>query len=231
MKAAVYCATRNLYKDVLPSLKSVLKNTDIEKIYLLIEDDEFPEWLPDCVEVRNVSNTKLIKKSGPNYKNWWTYMVLLRGGYHKLFPDLDRILSLDVDTVVLDDVSELWALNMEKKYIAAVEEPLLSSGHHYVNAGVMFMNLEKLRDGTGDRILKSLNEKKWKMPEQDCYNHFCDGKVYLLPGDYNSSFCTAPIMFKEKIIHYPSRQDWMDEPIVQKYRNMSWEEVLEGRHA
>ena len=46
MKAAVYCATRNLYLDLIPAVKSLLANSDVDRVYLLIEDDAFPEELP-----------------------------------------------------------------------------------------------------------------------------------------------------------------------------------------
>ena len=56
MKAAVYCGTRNVYQDMIPSMKSLLIHSDVDKIYFLIEDDEFPYPLPPEVECINVSN-------------------------------------------------------------------------------------------------------------------------------------------------------------------------------
>jgi hypothetical protein len=46
MKVAVYAGTRNIYKDMLPSVKSLLIHSDVDKIYFLIEDDIFPYELP-----------------------------------------------------------------------------------------------------------------------------------------------------------------------------------------
>lgn len=45
-RAAAYCGTRNLYQDMIPAIKSLLLNSNVDKIYLLIEDDEFPYPLP-----------------------------------------------------------------------------------------------------------------------------------------------------------------------------------------
>ena len=45
IKAAVYTGTRNLYKQMVVAVKSLIRNSDVDKIYLLIEDDEFPYWL------------------------------------------------------------------------------------------------------------------------------------------------------------------------------------------
>jgi len=49
-------------------------------------------------------------------------MVLLRAAYTKIFPQLDRILSIDMDTIVNENISNLWELDLTEYYIAAVEE-------------------------------------------------------------------------------------------------------------
>ena len=46
LRVAAYCGTRNLYKDMVPAVKSLLVNSNVDKIYLLIEDDQFPYKLP-----------------------------------------------------------------------------------------------------------------------------------------------------------------------------------------
>lgn len=42
MKTAVYTGTKNLYPHMIPAIKSLLFNSDVDIIYLLIEDDVFP---------------------------------------------------------------------------------------------------------------------------------------------------------------------------------------------
>ena len=222
MKAAVYIATRNYYKDVLPSVKSLLLNSDVDKIVLLIEDDTFPFELPKRVMTVNASNQSYIRPDGPNVKNWWCWMVLLRGAYHRIFPDLDKILSFDADAFAVRDISELWDLDMTDYYTAEVREPKLSTPERtYFNAGIMMMNLEKLRDGTGDRIIEELNTKFHRYPEQDCYTEFCKGKILELPSEYNSAYFTAPCD-DPKIIHYADTKDWREKPIVKQFRDMEW---------
>ena len=56
MRAAVYGGTRNVYERMLPAMKSLLMNSNVEKIYFLIEDDIFPYELPKEAECINVSN-------------------------------------------------------------------------------------------------------------------------------------------------------------------------------
>ena len=123
MKAAVYCGTRNTYDDMLPAIKSLVSHSDVDKIYLLIEDDVFPHELPDYVETINVSGQEYFTKDGPNYNNGWTYMVLMRAALHRVFLEHDTILSLDIDTIVAKDIFELWDYDIEDCYLAAVKEP------------------------------------------------------------------------------------------------------------
>jgi len=49
-------------------------------------------------------------------------MVLLRVVFCRIFPHLDRILTIDNDTIVRENISELWDLNMDNYYIAGCTE-------------------------------------------------------------------------------------------------------------
>lgn len=222
MKVAAYIATRNYYKDVLPSVKSLLANSDVDKVVLLIEDDTFPYELPERVMTVNASCQSYFRKDGPNVKNWWCWMVLLRGAYHRIFPDLDRILSFDADAFAVQDISALWDMDMSDAYMAAVREPKLSTPDRpYFNAGIMMLNLEKLRDGTGDRIIDELNTKFHRYPEQDCYTEFCQGHILELSSEYNSTHFTEPCK-SPKIVHYADTKDWREKPVVKHFRDMEW---------
>ena len=151
MRAAVYSGTRNVYSQMLTSAKSLLVHSNVEKIYFLIEDDKFSEALPSEIECINISNQKYFPSDGPNFNNVCTYMVLIRAAYSKIFPNLDRILSLDMDTVVNENISELWDLDLENYYLAAVEEcDLTKEEGSYINMGVAMLNLKKIREDNKD---------------------------------------------------------------------------------
>ena len=108
MRAAVYSGTRNVYEDMIPSMKSLLIHSNVEKIYFLIEDDKFPYDLPPEVECINISNQQWFNpETCPNMKNRCSYMVLLRVAFSKIFPHLDRILTIDNNAIVVGNVSEL----------------------------------------------------------------------------------------------------------------------------
>ena len=80
-------------------------------------------------------------------KNRCSYMVLLRVVFTKLFPHLDRILTIDNDTIVRENISELWDLNMHNYYIAGCTEPIKTKPNFtYINMGVAMINLQAWRE-------------------------------------------------------------------------------------
>lgn len=229
MKAAVYFGSRHIYADMISAVKSLLRNSDVEKIYLLIEDDGFTHPMPSIVEIRNVSAvlSEYFDPSGPNYNTIWTPMGLIRAALPFIFPDIDYILSLDCDTIVNQDISDIWDFDLTGYYFAAAVEPALSAklGLTYTNSGVMLMNLRQLRDGKANDIISALNRRKYRYVTQDAFNYRCQGYIRELPSDYNVAFCTKPTENK-KIIHYAADKNWRNYDLVRKYRDMTWEEVL-----
>lgn len=237
-KVAVYCGTRNIYSDISLSLKSLLINSDVDTVYLLIEDDEFPEPVPDCVKVINVSGQTIFPKDGPNYENSWTYMVLMRAALTKILPkDIDKVLSLDADTVVDMDVSDLWDIDLEDYYYAGAYETaktnVATPGHPrspYINFGVVLINLKQLRkDKKDDEIINTLNTYKYPANEQDCINELCRLRIKEFSSDYNANiWCEMPK--QQKIVHFAGNHflggtRWDDTLIAKKYKTIPWESI------
>ena len=232
---AVFCGTANTYVNMLASAKSLLHTTPMDRVYFLTEDDTFPYDLPDIVENINIKDhplLELFRTDGPNYQNSWTYMCLTRAIFPKLFPQYRRILSLDIDVVVQEDISPLWDRDMSQEYIAGVVEPQRVSegyGSAYINFGVVMMNLEKLRnDGMDDRIIEALNRTKFGCQEQDAFNRLCAGHIGVLDNGYNAtvfSHITGEAT-RERILHYAGLKYWKHFSPVRMYADMTWDEVL-----
>lgn len=83
----------------------------------------------------------------------------------ELLPDVDRVLFLDADVIVRDDLGELWELDLGDDHLAAVtnvfppeyaDRPAaigLRSPDEYFNAGVLLMNLDAMRrDGCTEAL-------------------------------------------------------------------------------
>lgn len=226
MKAAVYSGTRNIYGKLLTSAKSLLMHSDVDKIYFLIEDDDFPYALPPEIECINIHNQTYFPADGPNFNNVCTYMVLIRAAYTKIFPHLDKILSLDMDTIVNENISELWNLDLTNYYIAAVEEKDLTKREgSYFNMGVAMLNLKKIReDKKDDEIIEALNTYWYRYKEQDCFNEFFRGNVLILPSDYNCCI-QAEEPQHEKITHFAGLYQLDKFPHFNPYKNIFLKEL------
>lgn len=229
-RVVCYLMTRNIYNDVLPSLKSLLKNGNIDRVYLFAEDDDVGFDLPSRVIVQDVSEYRqLLDPDGPNYNCRWTYMILMKVLVCKMLPKASRALTLDLDTIVRGDLSGLWDLNLDNYYFAGVREPFWTQRLHrdYVNAGVLFWNLDKMRDGMADHLLNVLNRMKYTFPEQDCLNDICRGRFLVINGIYNAGDWTEAPDGEIKIRHYMATKGlWAGEPEVVRYGRMSWEDVF-----
>ena len=53
-KVAVYSASSLFYNDVVPSVKSMLKNGGVDEIVIMTQDDALPYEMPENVKVLNV---------------------------------------------------------------------------------------------------------------------------------------------------------------------------------
>lgn len=233
MKAAIYVGTRPCYEHMLWSAKSFLVNSDVEKIYFLIEDDEYPVPLPECIETINVSRQRFFPPGSANFNCHWTYMTLLRGALPYIFPNLDRILALDNDTIAVQDIAGLWDLPIDGYYYAAAREPKKSRGgmwkicEYYGQMGVALHNLKLEREsGFTDRVIEELNTVPYMYAEQDVLNILSGGRIYPLPSDY----CVCDYTERSddpKIVHYAAipNEVWTREPIVEYYRDLPMEDI------
>lgn len=235
MRTAVYLGTRNVYCDIVPSLKSLLLNTAVEKVYFLIEDDTFPEYLPPCVEIVNVSGQTFFRPDGPNYSNPWTWMVMMKAALTKVIPD-DETLYLDYDVFFVKDIgSELWDIDLDGYYFAGVNEwKKKGFKQPYINFGVVLLNLKKIReDGMDDKFIHLLNTEYTFTNEQDVMNRLSWPRMKTIPSTYNMNDYVEPCD-DPKVIHYAgigenfpwSRKRWQEFPVVEHFRQMDWKDIL-----
>jgi lipopolysaccharide biosynthesis glycosyltransferase len=232
-KAAVYTGTQNLYGGMIAASKSLIANSDVDEVWLLIEDDEFPVWLPDIVHTMNASKIwqEYIDPKSPNMRSRFSYMAVMRPAFCHIFPQHDRILSLDVDTMVRTDVSGLWDIDLDGYYIAGCSEP-----HHNrdgvvsVNAGVIMYNLEMMRDGRADIVLDCLNVHRLEFVDQDALTCLCQGRILELDKRYNGTkWCGVEGDEECFIKHFAGIKDWYGNEEAVRWYRAPWSAVLQ-RH-
>ena len=112
---------------------------------------------------------------------------------------LDKVLFLDSDMVVRENIDSLWHIDVSKYSHAAVENPMEDSNKfkenlglqptsRYFNAGLLLINLSFWREynvlAKAIDFLKTSAEKiiLW---DQDILNSVLENKGYFLPYDWN----------------------------------------------
>ena len=206
----VFCCTRNWYIHLYTIIYALLKHNKVDKIYLFIEDDEISYLKNNKIEFINVNKLpEYVKEYSPNYNTKYTKMSYLRCYFSKILNE-DKILYLDVDTLVVDNIQELWKLDLEDNVFAGVHEPgewnkyLMTYGLDdvYINSGVLLMDLKKIREEKlDDSMIYLLNYTKFAYPDQDVINLVCRNRIHQLSNIYNSSETTG-IVDNAKILHY-----------------------------
>lgn len=219
MKVAM-CATKSWYLYLATEIYALFKKNDVEKLYLFIEDDEIPFLNDDRIEFINVTKLpKYISETSPNYKTKYTQLSYLRCYFTK-FLDCDKILYVDADAIVVDNIDELWNLDLEDKVIAGVKEGGEWSKHlgikgmddKYINSGVLLMNLQKIKEQKlDDKMINLLNMEWFAYPDQDVINIVCKDKIKYVSNIYNSTETTG-FVDNAKIVHYiRERKGWIKE--------------------
>lgn len=253
-KLAVYSGTRNLYPHMVTAAKSLIANSSVERVVLLIEDESFPYEMPDLVETIDVHDQQWFGEKSANIRTNFSYMSLLRVCYTKLLPDVGRILQLDVDTVVVDDIDALWDLEMGGAWFAAVREPARYVtdrngnnhridykpwGEAYFNIGVAMFNLRQIAaDGQDDWLIHVLNTEQLPYIDQDAWDKYHRNRYIDLDVRYNESMVTG-YTDAPAIVHFagygnawidPGNPKYREIPRLEhlrKYREMEWDEVME----
>ena len=220
-KVAVYAGTRNVYPQMYTSLKSLLVNTPMDRVYLMIEDSEFPYPIPDNVIVVDVHEQTFFHEESPNFKSRYSYMTMLRCCLGFIFANEHKMLWLDIDTIIDEDISDLFELDLTGYYYAGVYEPKKSIDvFRYINSGVMLCNLDFLRENMKEaEMIAFLNSVKLNWPDQDIINILCQGRIRLIGSEYNANGWTLPVI-RPKIIHYAAVQNYTEEWAYKKYANM-----------
>ncbi len=153
--------------------------------------------------------------------DYFTLTIYFRLFIPEMFPEYDKGVYIDADVVLRGDVAELFDTDLGDALIGActdrsvadvpelvhyMENAVGVSGSHYINSGVLLMDLEKLRQGKlSERFLELLNTYHFDCiaPDQDYLNAMCAGRIRYLPEIWDAMPNeNRPPMPDAKLIHY-----------------------------
>ena len=113
---------------------------------------------------------------------------------HNLLPNVDRVIWMDGDTAVFEDLTELITLDMKGNYIMGFLDSIPEAIERFniknatvLCSGVLLMDLNALRNNNmTEKFTKFMIEEKEKINQHDqtVINVVCQGKIAPLPPKY-----------------------------------------------
>lgn len=158
-----------------------------------------------------------------------------------LYPQYDKVLYLDSDIVILDDIAKLYNIEMGSDLVAAAPDDIIQFNEvfqvyaekvvgvadyrRYFNAGILLMNLHEMRKFKfQEKFLYSLDRITFAVAQdQDYLNRLCKGRVKLIDRTWNRMPIEDPRIRTEdvKLVHYNlAFKPWHFEDIL--YKEFFW---------
>lgn len=205
------CVDASLNPYLYPLIQSILYNTNSQVDFHILHHDPLPEEdllygfsnaTIHAVQVKDEDLKDFELNKGNEWFSHITKMTYARILLPKLVPQANRLIYLDIDTLVEGDINELWQFNLEGHLLGMAQEPdtdyfedpLMTP---YFQAGVILMDLAGLREAQfeerlRDRSIREL-DKFWTVQGQDqgLINREFESDVKKLPVRFN--FCSMVI--------------------------------------
>ena len=242
------CGNKSVFDGALTQLISMTNRTtepitcyiftmDVSRLnpkYVCITDEQV-KILNEVVKSKNSENnvvkidvTDLYEKEFMNCANenaYCTPYTLLRL-LADLVPNMpEKILYLDIDMMVGDNICKLFDINVENYEYAAVKEKygcwLIRPD--YINAGMLLLNMTKIKEtGLLVKARDLIKTKKMLFADQDAIYRSTTSKK-LLPRIYNEQ---AWFDKKDTVIcHFCKRMLWLPYPRTENYKQWNVDEV------
>lgn len=224
----------NFVKHTIVSLTSIMENADLSRKYhvhvlhtnisekmmketLRLENDSFKISFEDVT-----AHLESIKDKLP-LRHYYTKTTYYRLFIADMFPEYDKAIYIDSDTVVLGDISELYGTELGENYVGACVEQVMAQmdvygtyaehvvgieRHKFFNAGLMLINSAAWREkNLFGEFLKLLAIYDFRVTQDEDYlNVICKGHVKLLDGKWNTELNENIVyphgISEAKILHY-----------------------------
>jgi UDP-glucose:(galactosyl)LPS alpha-1,2-glucosyltransferase len=138
-----------------------------------------------------------------------------------LLPEYDRVMYIDSDVVVRNDLAKLFReVQLGDHYLAGVFEATLDfqlahmesigcAPGSYINSGFLLMNLHQLRaDQMVNQFISASKKAYLEFPDQDVLNQLCRGRILGLPPFYNSIRTFYLPQYKSDFFRFYTKEDW-----------------------
>lgn len=244
------------------SIVSLLENaspTTCYTVYLLFEPKSFQDstgkMFMKLEEKYIKSKIVIILMDESKFKNAridrYPMPTYYRLALAPLIPDIDRVIYLDGDTIILKDLSSMINLQMDNNVLMGFVDNSFKKAeafgiktYKYVTAGVLLMNLRKIRtENLTEKFFSFIDENTGRLTQEDqtVINIVLHGRIDLLPPQYGCwNFVDKKALFSHNnygneklgIKAYNEKElekAWSDPTIAHYVRGKPWAKV--DRHA
>lgn len=207
------------------------KDSEILNFYILdgdiSEDNKNKIELLKNIRDFNLKFVKIDENLFETYKQTKTHSYISLSSFYilklaSLLPDIEKVLYLDCDVIVNDNIEQLYNTNITDYYAAGVIDiamkssgwvPPLENGNLYFNSGVLLFNLKKIRQDNIEQKFEEYTAKNIdniRVGDQQIINIICQGKIKQLQSAWNvqsSNFINrSDYTNHPKIVHYVGKQ-------------------------
>ena len=232
------------------TMQSIIENSSDEYEYavnVLIEEisDENKKMILNMqtsnINIRFVNVEERLKKicRKLHMRDYYTKATYYRFFIPELFPQYAKGLYLDCDIVLTTDAAELYHTELGDNYIAAIPEEFITDvdvfgiysekvlgvpRQEYINAGILVMNLDIMREiNICEQFATLLEKVTYRVAQdQDYLNVICKDKTVILDKTWNRT----PMPFADtsvtpKIAHYKINfKPWRYDGVI--YGELFW---------
>lgn len=248
----VFFAVDNGYIPFLSvALRSLIDNTSKENIYAIkilytnvTEENKIKikKYETENISIEFVDLNKQLEeiKEKLYTRNYFSNTTYYRLFIPELYPEYDKAVYIDSDTVCLSDIAELYNTDMGDNLVAGIPDGVIQAidifkdyvervvgvadYNNYFNAGVIVMNLKELRDYKfEEKFIYMLEKIKFEVAQdQDYLNRLCKGRVKILDYSWNRMPVMGKTEEKINLIHYNlGAKPWYFDNVV--YQEYFWE--------
>ncbi|MGN0400713.1 MAG: glycosyltransferase family 8 protein [Acetatifactor sp.] len=234
------------------AIQSLIDNSSEENTYLIkvlhtdISDEnkkKIAKYERPNVDIEFVNLSYYIQKVKDKLytRDYYSITTYFRLFLPNLYPQYDKVLYLDSDIVILDDIAKLYNIDMGTNLVAAAPDDIIQTTpvfqeyaekvvgvadyRNYFNAGILLMNLHQLRIFKfQEKFVYLLDKVKFSVAQdQDYLNRLCKGRVKLFEREWNRMPIEDPKIKVEnvKLVHYNlAYKPWHFEDIL--YKEFFW---------
>lgn len=227
-----YACDDNFVKFTIVSLHSLMCNASKDYHYhVYILNTNISENMKEKVLSLTSENFEITFEDVTDYLHSISDKLPIRDYYSKttyyrlfiaeMFPQYDKAIYIDSDTIVQGDISKLYEIDIKDNYLAGaheqamvqvdgygtyVEKVIGISRHNFFNAGMIVINCDQFRTHfILDKFMHYLNVYNFVVTQDEDYlNLICKDHVYWLDQRWNTEvFGEIPYPISEAyIIHY-----------------------------